>query len=143
MDQVSHFHDGFRGYYFWIAIVIIVIVSATRRYLVERERQRTLRTALERGQQVDPALLQNIVARPVPPHSSAGLQSGGIIMIALGFGLAVMGYCISLADPSDHDARLPMLGVGLLVASMGAGMLVASRFARQRGDGTLPPGQGM
>jgi hypothetical protein len=143
MDHVSHVHGGFQGYYFWIAIVVIVIVSATRRVLVERERQRTLRAALERGQQIDPALLQNIVARPLPTNSSAGLQSGGIVMIAVGIGLALMGYCISLADPSDHDALLPMLGVGLLVVCLGVGMLVASRLARQSRDATRPPDAGM
>ena len=143
MDQGSHFHHGLQGYYFWIAIVLIVVVSAARKYFIERERQRTLRAALERGQQIDPALLQNIVSRPVTTNSSEGLQSGGIIMIALGIGLAVMGYCISLGDPSDQDARMPMLGVGLLVACMGIGMLGASRLARRPKDGTGPSDAGM
>jgi MFS family permease len=131
------------GIIFWVAIVFIVMIAALRRYLTERERQQTIRAALERGQQIDPALLQNIVARPKPANSFEGLQTGGIIMIALGIGLAVMGYCISLGDPSDHNARMPMLGVGLMVACMGTGMLIASRLVRRPKDGSAPPGSGM
>ena len=132
-----------QGLVFWSAIVLIILIVALRKYFTERERQRTLRVAIERGQPIDPDLLQKIVARPGPDRSPEGLQAGGFIVIGLGVGLAVMGYFISLGDPTDHDARMPLLGVGMMMACLGGGMLVAARVAMRRKQDAGPPDAGL
>jgi len=128
-----------RSLIMWVAIVAIVAVSASRRYLVERERQRTLRAALERGQPIDPAVLQNLAAKSERIRSPERLQGGGVIVIAAGIGLAILGYFISHGSPGDQDAQMPLLGVGAMVACIGVGMLVAARLAgRTAGNGDRP-----
>jgi MFS family permease len=127
------------GLVFWAAIIVCILIVSLRKFFTERERQRTLRVALERGQPIDPELLQKIVARPERVKSPEGLQGGGIIVIGLGVGLAVMGYFISLGEPSEHNSRMGMLGVGLMMVCLGTGMLIASRVALRRKQDAGPP----
>jgi len=136
---------GSYGYYpshtliFWVAIMAIVAISALRRFLTDRERQRTLRAAIERGQQIDPVLLSKITTRPQSPGGyRRELQTGGIIMISIGIGLGLMGMNLHTGDGMN-----PTLGPGILVVVIGIGMLVAAWVQPRSKDGSGPPDAGM
>jgi hypothetical protein len=131
------------GMVFWIAIVLIVAVGALRLYLIERERQQTLRAALEHGQQIDPALLKSIIAKQQRSTTPQHLQIGGTIVVGLGLGLAALGGFLSLGSASDRNALIPLLGAGSLLVCLGGGIFFASRFVNRSNDGPSPPDAGV
>ena len=134
MDHTGHVYYPAQTIIFWVAIMVIVAVSALRKFLTDRERQRTMRAAIERGQQVDPVLLSKIVARQPPCSYRGQLQIGGIITLATGIGLCLMGMFLRL------DSGLnPTLGPGILVAVIGIGILIAAWTQPRSQDGSGPP----
>jgi hypothetical protein len=121
---------------FWGFVAVCVIAGVASSVIRNRETQKTIRQAIERGQTLDPATLERLMhgatpAGQTPAQARFGFIAGGIIMLCIGAGLAVMGWFISL---QSHDAFYPMLGVGSLVGLIGVGLLIASVFAG-KGDG--------
>ncbi len=116
---------------FWAFVAICVAAGAAQAIFRNRETQKTIRLAIEKGQTLDPATLERLLqgSSPAPapaPQTRFGLITGGLVMLCIGVGLAVMGWFISLDQPGAFH---PMLGVGSLVGLIGVGLLIASRFA--------------
>ena len=116
---------------FWAFVAVCVAAGAAQAIFRNRETQKTIRLAIEKGQTLDPATLERLLqghvpATPAAPQARFGLITGGIVMLCIGIGLAVMGWFISLDQP---EAFHPMLGVGCLVGLIGVALLIASRFA--------------
>jgi len=115
---------------FWSFLAVSAI--AGMRYDLRRRQlaMESLRAAIERGQALEPAVLEKLIAgggaaesgdlRDLQPH----LQMGGIITIAAAVGVLVAAFLVGLQFPI---AKLPMLGAGALAACVGVGLLVASR----------------
>jgi hypothetical protein len=115
---------------FWTFVAICVVAGAASSVMRNRETQKTIRQAIEKGQTLDPATLERLLQTNAPPPSAApqtrfGLITGGLVMVCVGVGLAVMGWFISLDKP---EAFHPMLGVGSLVGLIGVALLVSSAF---------------
>jgi len=128
------------GVVFWVAIFGIVAVEVWGRRSAERERQQTLRSAIERGQQLDPAMLEKILAGQTRSRGSPyGLLIAGVIVLFAGAGLALLGVVVG-AD--DADAFKGMVGSAGLIGMVGLGLCVAyalkRRLERQAGT-ALPP----
>jgi len=127
---------------FWAFVAVCVICGAVSSVMHNRETQKTIRQAIEKGETLDPATLERLLqgAKPAPaqpaPQTRFGLTVGGIIMLCIGAGLAIMGWFIHLGQPADGgpDALYPMLGVGCLVGMIGVGLLIGAGFAA-KGDG--------
>ena len=120
---------------FWAFVAVCVAAGAAQSIFRHRETQRTIRQAIESGQTLDPATLERLLQGNAPapqpaPQTRFGLITGGIVMLCIGAGLAIMGWFISLDQPGAFH---PMLGVGSLVGLIGVGLLVASRFAGRSG----------
>ena len=116
---------------FWAFVAVCVAAGAAQAIFRNRETQKTIRLAIEKGQTLDPATLERLLkgnapATAPPSQTRFGLITGGIVMLSIGAGLAVMGWFISLDQPG---ALHPMLGVGCLVGLIGVALLLASRFA--------------
>ena len=116
---------------FWAFVAVCVAAGAAQAIFRNRETQKTIRQAIESGQTLDPATLERLLRGQAPTPQSApqtrfGLITGGIVMLCIGAGLAIMGWFISLDQPGAFH---PMLGVGSLVGLIGVGLLVASAFA--------------
>ena len=116
---------------FWAFVAVCVAAAAAQAIFRNRETQKTIRLAIEKGQTLDPATLERLLqgagpATPPAPQARFGLITGGIVMLSIGVGLAVMGWFISLDQPGAFH---PMLGVGSLVGLIGVALLIASRFA--------------
>jgi hypothetical protein len=124
---------------FWAFVAVCVICGAVSSVARNRETQKTIRQAIEKGETLDPAtlerLLQGAARAPAPPapQTRFGLIVGGIIMLCIGAGLAIMGWFIHLgqgtAPYAGPDPLYPMLGVGCLVGMIGVGLLIAAGFA--------------
>jgi len=128
------------GVVFWVAIFGIVAVQVWGRRNAERERQQTLRAAIERGQQLDPAMLEKILAgQPQSIGSPYGLLIGGVIVLFAGAGLALLGVFVGADDP---EAFKGVVGSAALIGMVGLGLCVAYalklRLERQAGT-ALPP----
>jgi hypothetical protein len=117
------------GIVFWVAIAVIVFINVWGKRSAERERQLTLRTAIERGQQIDPAMIEKIMAgQQKPKQSQFGLLIGGVVVSFAGVGLVLMGLILGAEDP---EALKGLLGSGVLVAMVGVGLVVAHVLQRR------------
>ncbi len=119
------------GAAFWLFIAVVVVASVIGQAFRHRETQKTIRQAIERGQTLDPQTLERLLAadRPPPPNRT-GLAIGGLVMVCLGGGVALMGWFGSHNNPEMfYQAR----GGGALIAMIGVPLLIASAFMRGRG----------
>ena len=127
------------GIVFWLVIFGMAALGIWSSRERERERQQTLRLAIEKGQALTPELLKQL-ARPEggnPEDQPRNLLTGGIVVASVGFGLMVLAQFIGHSQPIR-----PLVGVGGLMAFLGAGLLVASyvqfRLLRKQRDGQDP-----
>ena len=125
------------GIVFWVAIAVIVFINVWGKRSAERERQLTLRTAIERGQQIDPAMIEKIMAgQQKPKQSQFGLLIGGVVVSFAGVGLVLMGLILGGSDP---DALTGLVGSGVLVGMVGVGLFVAHVLQRRLQAAAPPP----
>jgi hypothetical protein len=120
------------GAAFWGFVAVAVMANVAREVLMRRESEMTIRLAIEKGQQLDPATIDKLLR-----HSRKGgadsLMVGGGVTLATGLGLPIMGYFIL-------EAFRPLLGVGLMISIIGLTLLVLSAVIRSRRAQT---GQGL
>ena len=121
---------------FWTFVAIVVVATAWKEFALKRETERTIRTAIEKGQQLDAGLVEKML-KPRRSRDRDGLVIGGAVCLAVGLGMPVMGYFISLGG--DNEAVYPMAGVGVLMAMIGISLLVARRFVSKSGTSSEPP----
>lgn len=105
------------GVTFWIFLAIVVLAAIWFAVLRHRETQKTIRLAIEKGMQLDPALIDKLVTRK--PAKSEDFYVGGFVCIAVGIGLPILGYFVSRIDP---EAFFPITGAGILVGLIGVSL---------------------
>ena len=125
---------------FWLFLTIVSVAGILFDYRKKRLTLETLRLATERGEKLDPQLLERLLAHDRDAAREAEtdprlLQVGGIITIASGIGLLPLAALIGQIAPV---ALYPITGAGLLAVSVGIGLLVAARFL----GNSRPPGSG-
>jgi hypothetical protein len=113
------------GAAFWIFIGAVAVVAIITDYKRRRGGVEVLRAAIEKGQQLDPALIEKLTSngrdeRIEPLH----VKLGGIITLAAGVGICLLSFFISRIAPI---ALYPILGAGVLVISVGVGLLIGAR----------------
>ena len=109
---------------FFTLILGIVALRVWRNLASERERQQTIRLAIERGQQLDAALVEKMLAPPTasakqPPNPFAwpiGLMSAGL-------GLGAFSLFIRQLE---ETAFWPIMGSGFMIAVVGAGLFLSA-----------------
>jgi hypothetical protein len=111
---------------FWIYLAVASVAGIVAEYKKRQLELEPLRTAIERGQQLDPAIIERLMAREQREQelNPLYLQVGGIIAIAVGIGLAALAGFISQVRPL---ALFPILGAGVLVICVGVGLVIAAR----------------
>ncbi len=120
---------------FWGFVAVCVVAGVASSIFRHRETQKTIRQAIESGQTLDPATLERLMQGDKPSVAQPASQTrfgfivGGVVMLCIGAGLAVMGWFISLGD---HSSIYPMLGVGSLVGMIGVGLLISAAFVGGR-----------
>jgi hypothetical protein len=93
------------------------------RLKARRDMQETIRTALDKGQELSPALIDRLGHPKAPKDKDFRL---GVIWCAVGLGFALLGMAI----PED-DATGPMLGVAAFPLMIGIAYLILNKFAKR------------
>ncbi len=94
-----------------IVFVIMYFKAKTRAGV-----QKTIRLALEKGNELTPELLDRLAA---PKQSQSSDLRRGVIALSIGIGFALFGTIIG-----EPDAVRPMIGVGMFPAIIGIGYLI-------------------
>lgn len=130
-------HGAMVGIVFWVAIAAIVFINVWGKRAAERERQQTLRLAIERGQQIDPQLIEKIMAGDKKPKESPfGLLIAGVVVSFAGVGMMLMGLILG---GGDLQALKGLIGSGVLVGMVGVGLFVAHHLTRKLQRSEPPP----
>ncbi len=122
------------GAAFWIFIGAVAVAGIVTDYKRRRGGIEVLRMAIEKGQQLDPALIEKLTnyERDSNPIDPMHLKLGGIITTASGVGICLLAFFVSRIAPV---ALYPILGGGVVVICVGVGLLAGSRTltrARER-----------
>lgn len=116
-----------------IAFCIFVTVAAVAGIVADYKKRQAalqpLRAAIERGQQLDPAVIERLMA----PEPDAGinplhLRVGGIITSAAGVGVVILAFLLYQVAP---ESFFPVLGGGVVTLCVGAGLVMAARSVEQ------------
>ena len=116
-----------------IAVFSFLAISAVAGTISDYKKRRReldlLQAAVERGQPLDPALIEHLTVQKDPPEMHAGRKSrnlrlGGVITVASGIGIALLALFLIPVAPL---ALYPILGVGVVIVCVGAGLLVGAR----------------
>jgi hypothetical protein len=113
---------------FWMFVAAIIVAGIWRKTTLQREALATIRAAIEKGQPYDSALVDQLLRSQ--PEKETGMLTGGLVTMAAGAGLMIMGALI--ARGGDPGALYPLLGVGVLVALIGLALLVGSWIEGRR-----------
>lgn len=121
-----------------IAFLLFLALSAVAGIVADYKKRHlaleALRAAIERGQQLDPALVDRLMA---PEHDQGmnplPLKVGGIITIGAGIGVGLLSFFVAQVAP---EALYPLVGTGVVAVCIGAGLMIAAgavaRHARQQ-----------
>lgn len=129
---------------FWIFLTVSAVAGMRYEFRKRQVAMESLRAAIERGQPLEPAVVERLLARHDEPEADRPeaiepyLKIGGIITAAVGIGAAIAAFFIGAQFPI---ARLPMLGGAAFVVCIGAGLLLAAAaLGRYRpGSGSTGP----
>lgn len=115
---------------FWVFVAVAVIsgdIRSTKRRQADLE---LIRFAIEKGQPLSPALVEQILARGM-----TGLYVGGITTIAAGVGLIV--FSLFLSRISTHGGWAVAGGGGIAIC-VGIGLVVSYRLTRRPAPQVAP-----
>jgi len=119
-------HGEFVPIAFFAALALILGLFYFFKYLGRMQTQRTVRTALERGQELSPELLDRLGE---PRKSPQGDLRRGMIAIALAVGLALFGVALG-----EEGAIRPLLASAMLPLLIGIAYLILWRMDRTTSD---------
>ncbi|HWZ65144.1 MAG TPA: DUF6249 domain-containing protein [Steroidobacteraceae bacterium] len=110
-------------------LTVCAVTGIVTDYKKRKASLEALRAAIERGQQLDPALVEKLMA-PEKPSGIApmSLIVGGIVTSAAGIGVMILSLLLS---HEDHSALYPILGGGIVTLCIGAGLILAARTVEQ------------
>ena len=123
---MQHFGPFSVGIAFFVFLAAASIAGIVADYKKRRIALEPLRAAIERGQQLDPQLVERLMA---PESRDEGLNPlylkvGGIVTIASGIGVALLSFFVAQVAPV---AFYPVLGAGVVAVCVGVGLTVAAR----------------
>jgi hypothetical protein len=119
---------------FWIFVAVAAVAGVVGDYKKRQAKLEPLRIAIEKGQQLDPKVVEQLMASereedgPVDPRD---LSIGGIITCASGFGVAVAAPFVAHELPR---ALYPMFGFGALAVCVGVGLLISAKVLEKSRD---------
>jgi hypothetical protein len=113
------------GAAFWIFIGAVAIAGMVTDYKRRRGGLDVLRLAIEKGQQLDPALVEKLTSNEHRGEriDPVDIKLGGIVTIAAGVGICLLSFFVSRVAPV---ALYPILGAGVFVICVGVGLLIGA-----------------
>jgi hypothetical protein len=119
------------GTAFWLCLGACAVAGIVTDYKRRRLGVEVVRSAIEKGQQLDPALIEKLTSSSHGQHQRiepVHLRLGGIITIAAGIGVCPLSWFVGTVMPA---AVYPILGVGVLAICVGIGLLIGSKTLAQ------------
>ena len=114
---------------FWIFLAAIVVAGIWFDARKREYQQETLRRVVESGQEIDPAMIDKMLAvGGDQARVDRDLKISGLIVIFIAPGLAILGWFLAALQ---EELLGLMLGVSLLVGFVGVGLLVAGKAAER------------
>ena len=137
---MQHFGPFAVGIACFVFLAVAAVAGIVADYKKRQLALAPLATAIERGQQLDPAVVERLMA-PEPRGEGLNalyLKVGGIVTIAAGIGVALLSFLLAQVAPV---ALYPVLGGGIVAVCVGLGLVVAARVAERHGtrQGTRGP----
>ena len=128
---------------FWIFLAAIIVAGIWRKKHSEAVRHETARLIIEKNQKIDEAQLKELL-NPTPPPAPEwlvpkyrvgvgyrGLRISGTILMFIALGLVLMA-CWRGMMLGIHEKSVLGIATGIpLVAMLGVGLFVASRYVHQ------------
>jgi hypothetical protein len=116
---------------FLLFLTVCAVAGIVADYKKRRVALEPLRAAIERGQQLDPAVIERLMTSDHdrgfnPVYLKMGLKIGGIIILSLGVGIAILAFILTQVNEA-RGAFFPVLGGATVVLCLGAGLMIAAR----------------
>lgn len=116
------------GVAFWMFLACVVVAGIWYAYARNKQTQKTIRLAIEKGIHIDDAFLKKLFAKE--SGNPQDYYIGGYICIAVAMGLPVMGYFIGKIA---MEAFYPLMGAGILVGLIGISLVLCGKLVDRRG----------
>jgi Domain of unknown function (DUF6249) len=119
---------------FWVFIAIVAVAGMAYDYRKKQLEMEALRSAIEHGQNLDPAIVQKLLGHYHQPPTDQPqdlrpyLHIGGIITISAGIGIALASLWVGLQFPV---VKFPILGIGAIAVCIGIGLLLSARALKR------------
>jgi hypothetical protein len=107
--------------------MIVALAGIWLAFTRNREMKKTIRFAIEKGMPLDAGLIDSL--RKPKPSKPEDYWIGGVISIAVGIGLPILGYFIGKIDPV---AFFPVAGAGILMVLIGIGLVLCGVLIDRR-----------
>jgi hypothetical protein len=122
------------GVAFWIFIGAVGIAGIIADYQKRRLNVDLLRTIIEKGQALDPAVVTKLISPDATDQriDPTDLKLGGIIVTAAGVGIFLTSYFVARVAPV---ALYPIMAGGVVTICVGIGLLIGAKVvadARER-----------
>jgi hypothetical protein len=122
------------GVAFWIFVGVVAVAGIIADYKRRSGNVDVIRAAIDKGQQLDPALIEKLTSSEQRNQRIDPVQMkfAAIITIASGIGLCLLALFLTGLSPL---AFYPTFGVGLVTICVGIGLRIGSKMlaeARQR-----------
>jgi len=122
------------GVAFWMFIGAICVAGIIADYQKRRLNVDLLRTLIEKGQALDPAVVTKLISPAARDERTdpTDLKIGGIIVTAAGIGVFLMSFFIAQIAPV---ALYPIMAGGIVTLCVGIGLLMGAKAvadARER-----------
>jgi hypothetical protein len=123
---MEHFGPFSVAIAFWLFLAIAAVAGIVADYKKRQVALEPLRAAIERGQQIDPALVERLMAPETRERAlnPLYLKVGGIVLVAAGIGVAILAFFLAQVVP---PAFYPVLGGGSVAVCIGVGLMIAAR----------------
>lgn len=123
---MEHLDAGLSAIAFWGFLAIVVAAGIWSEVRKRDAQHETFRRLIDSGRDINPKELDALVAMTKGGSSDMDkdLKVGGLIMLAIAPGLALMGWVMDMAF---GNILMPLLGVALLVLCIALGLLAASK----------------
>jgi hypothetical protein len=117
---------------FWVFVAIATVAGIVSDYKKRQLALEPLRIAIEKGQQLDPSVVERLMApEPRTGINPLGLWIGGVILISAAIGVGLLAFILERVAPI---AFWPVLGGGVVSLCIGIGLVVAARIVQKHKD---------
>lgn len=104
----------------FIGLTVIFSLFIFFRYRSRQELQQTIRSAIDKGQELTPEIIERLGNPPVAPDRDF---RRGLVAVGIAAGIALFGVVLG-----EEDAVRPLLGISMLPLATGIAYLSMYRF---------------